>query len=156
MFAPPRSPLPFHFRDAPQPSKYAYPSMGVDNSFLRQSSPHAIQPTQRFAGEVSDLPLAAGGNLDGFRRDRGVVSRSVLLYVRTRGAEETGERREINPAARRYSSSSHSCVPPAPAARTDSFTAPIILYTSWGFRLLPFTVRSSSTVMPKRRSFSSR
>ena len=31
-------------------------------------------------------------------RDRGVASRSVLLYVRTRGHEETGERREIHPA----------------------------------------------------------
>ncbi len=32
--------------------------------------------------------------------DRGVASRSVLsVYMRTRGAEETGERREISPAA---------------------------------------------------------
>ncbi len=28
----------------------------------------------------------------------GVASRSILLYVRTRGAYGTGERREINPA----------------------------------------------------------
>jgi len=27
---------------------------------------------------------------------------AYLLYVRTRGADETGERREINPAAHRY------------------------------------------------------
>jgi hypothetical protein len=30
----------------------------------------------------------------------GTARRSVLLYVRTRGADETDERREINPAAR--------------------------------------------------------
>jgi hypothetical protein len=57
---------------------------------------------QRFAGEsifFADGSFPAGGNFDGFRRDRGGVSRSILLYVRTRGADETGERREINPAA---------------------------------------------------------
>jgi hypothetical protein len=42
--------------------------------------------------------FSAGGNFDGFRRDRGVASRSILwVYVRTRGADETGERRGINP-----------------------------------------------------------
>src|SRR5208283_5099865 len=49
------------------------------------------------------IRVAAGGNFDGFYRDRGGASRSVLLYVRTRGADETGERREINPAAPYFS-----------------------------------------------------
>ncbi len=42
----------------------------------------------------------AGGNFDGFRRDRRVREpEHTVSYVRTRVPAETGERREINPAA---------------------------------------------------------
>ena len=50
----------------------------------------AWKARMRGVGEVRKLLLAAGGNFDGFRRDRGGANRSVYFaYVRTRGADET-------------------------------------------------------------------
>ena len=50
---------------------------------------------------VMKAPSPAGGNFDDRHRDRGAADRSILLYVRTGGAEETGAWREIVPAGPR-------------------------------------------------------
>ena len=52
-------------------------------------------PTFEYASLLSSRGFPAGGNFDDRRRDRGAADRSILLYVRTGDAEETGAWREI-------------------------------------------------------------